>query len=392
MLPSIYVEDIFLNLCNLIHNKKIPIQPHDYSVIQNFELVLLEKKQITQNQGNFLIKILRKYQNYALIHGLDYSTNLDFPVWHSEFRILDLSKKIYVIEDTDRDVWICLKFPFQLKKEFEQEFPYENSNFIWDQENKVRKARLYDCNLISLYEFCHKHNFEIDDTFLTALAQVEEIWQFQDSILPTCSNVNGKVVLHNAPSESVDYFNQKSTGKISDDLLLAKSLGFKFIGQPKNKIEKIANVENNFFWIKEFDDYFDLINSISGKVVIVLEKVSDFYSWLKEFSNYAEKYNLNANDIKVCFREDKESNTGFNDWIKQKGYGGKVEEGKILIFLQKPAKWLFNDTDSVTIVTTTSFYPSPNPISRDFFNNHSCVIYLGQIKPTEKKDQRIVEL
>jgi len=173
---------------------------------------------------------------------------------------------------------------------------------------------------------------------------------------------------------------------------LAKYKWVKFIGQPKNKIEKIANVENNFFWIKEFDDFFDLINAVSGKVVIVLEKVSDFYNWLIEFSNYAEKYNITASDIKVCFREDKESNTGFNDWIKQKGYGGKVEEGKILIFLQKPAKWLFNDIDSVTIVTTTSFYPSPNPISRDFFNNHSCVIYLGQIKPTEKKDQRIVEL
>ena len=392
MLSSIYVEDIFLAFCDLVRNKNVPVQPHDYSILGNFELVLLEKKQITQNQANFLIKILRKYQTFSNLHGLDYKEAIDDPHWKQEFRILDLSKKIFVIENEDKEVWVCLRFPFQLKKEFDQEFSNDQGNFLWDPENKVRRNRLYDCNLISLYEFCQKHNFEIDDSFLTAMAQVEEIWQFQDSILHTCSKKQGRIVLNNASEDAQNYFNQHSLDTIEDDLLLAKSMGFKYVDQPKNLIERIAYHDDTEFWIKDPDEYFSLIASVKGKIVIVLERVTDFFSWLQDFSQNAEKHKIPTKDIKICFREDKESTTGFNDWVKNKGYGGKIEEGRIFIFLQKPAKWLFNDINSVKIVTSTNLYPSPNPIMRDFCNNHSCVIYLGQIRPSEKKDQRIVEL
>jgi len=392
MLSSNLVEDIFLEFSKLFHLGKIPVQPHDISVIVNFEGVILDNKALTQNQGNYVLKILQKYQNFSNLNGLNYSETLKNPQWKQDFRILDLSKKIFVSQDQEKTIWVCLKFPYQLKKEFDSIFSNDGKSFSWDHENKIRKEKLYNCNLISLYDFAQQNSFDIDDSFMSAMAQVEEIWQNQEDIIPSCTDDDGKITLKNACQEALDYFNENFSGCRNDDLLLAKSMGFLYDKTPKNAIESIAAHDNNYFWIKTFDEYFNTIQSVNGKIVIVLDRAADAFDWLKDFSQFAEKFQISSNEIKVCFREEKNTDRGINQWIKEKGYGGKVEEGKIFIFLHKPAKWLFKDIKNVKIVTSTSLYPAPNLIARDFFNSQSCVIYLGDIKPSEKKDQRIVEL
>lgn len=392
MLSSNSVEDIFIDFCRLFHTGKIPVQPHDVSVINNFENVIQDQKALTQNQGNYILKILQKYQSFSYLNGLDYSSIISDPVWKQDFRILDLSKKIFVSQDDENTIWVCLKFPYQLKKEFDSMFTNDAHPFQWDHDNKIRKEKLYKCNLISLYEFAQKNSFEIDDSFMSAMAQVEEIWQNQEDIAPSCTDEGGKIVLKNACQEALEYFNENFSDSRNSNLLLAKSMGFLYDKKSRNPIETIASVENNYFWVKNFEEYFNLIESIDGKIVIILDRAADAFDWLKTFSEFSEKFQVSSEKIKVCFREEKNIDQGLNRWIKDKGYGGKVEEGKILIFLQKPAKWLFKDIKSVKIVTTTNLYPPPNPITRDFFNSQSCVIYLGDIKPSEKKDQRIVEL
>lgn len=395
-MPEIrYIEDIFLDFCELSRIGKIPLQPHDYSVINNFENVIFSKKQLTINQGNFLIKLLKKYQNFASNAGLDYVEELNQPAWQLPFRVLDLGKRIYIEQDEEKIVWVCLKFPFQLKKEFDSEFSDDGKSFGWDHDEKIRKNKVYDSNLISLYEFAQRHSFEIDDSFMSAMAQVEEIWQNQDEITPFSVYENGSIVLKNACEDSLAYFNENSSVFIDDNILLAKSMGYLFRGLEDDIVTKIGSIENNYFWIKDFEKYFELVRMIKddkSKIVIILDRPSEAFQWLQDFSQQAEKYHIPNHHIKVCFREDKDHNCGLNDWIKVKGYGGKVEEGKIYIFLQKPAKWLFNEINNVKIITTTGLYPALNPIVRDLCNSHSCVIFLGNIKPSEKRDQRIVEL
>jgi hypothetical protein len=106
----------------------------------------------------------------------------------------------------------------------------------------------------------------------------------------------------------------------------------------------------------------------------------------------ADQSGIARDDIKVCFRENKENNSGINDWIKMAGVGGKVETGKILIFEYKPAKWLFKDSEDVKLLVTNNLYPPTNGITKDWFSSHPCVIYLGDIKPSEQRGQKIVEL
>lgn len=395
MLSSPFAEDLFISFYDFLSKKKLPIQQQDIGPIYSFYEKISLNSELTKNQANFIIKLLEKYKNISAMAGFDYRPMLDNLSWRTNFRILDLSKKIYV-EKRDGQLEICLKFPYQLKKQFDEEINVnlENSYRVshWDQEAKVRRLSFYDFNLISLYEFAVKHNFEIDDNFMSVLAEVEEIWQNSEDVIPRSEVTLQGVILKNVTPEIEQWWNENKTENVNADLLLAKSMGIFYGEKPLNLMQKIASHNENHFWIKNIESFFNLINSITGRVCILLDRTSDTLSWLQNFVAEAEKYQIPRHEIKVCFRDSKEKNSGLNDWIKVAGVGGKVDEGKILIFESKPAKWLFKEDKDVKILVTNNIYPLTNLIAKDWFNSHPCVIYLGDTKPTEAKGQKIVEL
>jgi hypothetical protein len=393
MLSSDFVEDTFIKFYDLVMLDDVPLQSQDLSAASSFYSVILQGKELTQNQANFILKLLAKYRVLMLKSSFDYQHVLDNPQWKNPFRILDLSKKIFVEKESNGSIWVCVKFPYQLKREFDDEF--EDKQHLmssWDPERKLRQLSVYDANLVQLYEFALKHNFEIDDTFMIALAEVEEIWQNQEEVLPFSSVVANWVVLGNSSTETDDWFKTHSSGLIDNDLLLAKSMGYHYSSKPRTMIEKIAASDSNSFWIKNNADFLSLCNSITGRVCIVLDRTSNTLDWLTQFINDADAAGIDRNEIKVCFRDSKEQNTGINEWIKANGVGGKVETGRILIFEFKPAKWLFKEQESVKLLVSNNLYPSTNQLTKDWVGSHPCVIYLGDIKPSEQRGQKIVEL
>jgi len=394
MLPSEFAEDVFVEFYKLVAQQKISIQGQDFSPISSFHEKIINSGELTKNQANFLIKLLEKYKTMSAMAGLDYGSKLADLKWRSPFRVLDLSKKIYV-ELRENKLEICLKFPYQLKKEFEDEIERRetlHAHSFWDADDKVRRLDFYHYNLITLYEFVCKHNFEIDDTFMNVLSDVEEIWQNSEDAIPSSEYETYGVQLKNASDETVEWWQSNKAGSISKDLLLAKSMGFLYQEKPRNLVEKIAASQENSFWIKTNQDFFELSKSFSGKICVLLDRSSATLPWLQNFVADAEKSGIDREEIKVCFRDNKESTTGLNEWIKVAGVGGKVETGKILIFESKPAKWLFKSTNDVTLLVTNNIFPPTNTMARDWFMCHPCVIYLGDTRPTETKGQKIVEL
>jgi len=394
MLPSEFAEDIFVEFYNLVAQQKISIQGQDFSPISSFHEKIINSGELTKNQANFLVKLLEKYKTISAMAGLDYGSKLADLKWHRPFRVLDLSKRIYV-ELRENKLEICLKFPYQLKKEFEDEIEHREpllAHSFWDPDDKVRRLDFYHYNLIALYEFACKHNFEIDDSFMIALGDVEEIWQNQHDILPCSHNMGNSVLLQNASEETFNWWKERYTGNYDLDILLAKSMGHPLASRPNTLVEKIAANRENSFWMKTNQEFFELSKSFSGKICVLLDRSSATLPWLQSFVADAEKSGVSREEIKVCFRDNKESTTGLNDWIKIAGVGGKVETGRILIFESKPAKWLFKESNDVTLLVTNNIFPPTNTMARDWFMCHPCVIYLGDTKPTETKGQKIVEL
>ena len=121
MLKSRYVEDLFLDFMDLCERKNIAIQHQDLQAATSFYNVIVAGNQLTKNQANFIIKILQKYKLYAKMAGLDFEDALVNPEWKNDFRVLDLSKKIFVEKDENGEMWIGVKFPFALKEVFEKE-------------------------------------------------------------------------------------------------------------------------------------------------------------------------------------------------------------------------------------------------------------------------------
>lgn len=395
MLKSLFVEDLFESFYSLWYNKGLLVQQQDSSPIESFYLKIINDQPLTQNQGNFLLKLLEKYKTAAATAGLDYIGQLQTVQWRTAFRELDLSKKIYVEADSTGKVWVCIKFPYQLKKEFELEIhggipPHETS--IWDSEKKVRCIHVYDANLIQLYEFAQKHNFEIDDTFMIALGQVEEIWQNLDQIVPSSSSVDGTVYLNNATDDAAEFWNNKAINTYAANLLLAKSMGHLYQGHTTTLLEKIACSPANSFWIKDTNNLFDLYNAVNGNMCVILDRASDQLAWLKEFVAAADRAGVPRAHLKVCFRDSKKDTKETNTWIKEQGIGGSVDSGRIFIFEFKPAKWLFKQHRDVKLLVTNNLYPTTNMITKDWLASHPCVIYLGNIKPSTQKGHQIVEL
>ena len=396
MSSSLFAEDIFQLFFQLVDSGQVTVQHQDHPPVVSFYTKLLQQEPLTKNQADYVVKILEKYQHAATIAGLDYSSSVKDFQWKQPFRILDLTKRIYVERAAAGQLEVCVKFPYQLKKEFDDQINSYQLISIrsnnWDADQKLRRLNLYDFNLIALYEFANRNNFEIDDTFINVLADVEEIWQNQEEILPVSDIINGRVQLINATAEAEQWFNLHCVGETDKDLLRAKHMGYSYRGKPKNINEKIAAHAENNFWIRSNDKFFDLYKNITGKTAVVLDRTGATLAWLQKFVADADTHGINRDEIKVCFRDNKDRDTGINEWIKLAGVGGKVEAGRLLIFESRPAKWLFKELDDVTLLVTNNVFPPTNVMSRDWFNSHPCVIYLGDIKPSETKGQKIVEL
>lgn len=396
MLTSIFTEDIFLLFLELVSVGKIKLQHHDSSPVESFYQKISQDQPLTKNQADYVVKILQKYQAQAARAGVDYTEDLKNPQWKLPFRILDLSKRIYVERTEQGELEVCVKFPYQLKKEFDEQInSYQLTAMMannWDAEQKIRRLSLYHFNLVALYDFATRNQFEIDDSFINVLADIEEIWQNQDEILPTCGRHGNRVELFNASEETQIWWKMNGTGHWDKDLMLAKSMGYLFREPANSTIEKIAASPSNHFWIKHNRDFFHLYKCTQGKTAVILDRTGDSLDWLKKFVQGAVDAGLDPQEIKVCFRENKHSDTGINEWIRSANVGGKVEAGRLLIFETRPAKWLFKDINDVTLLVTNHMFPPTNVMAKDWFLSHPCVIYLGDIKPSEQKGQKIVEL
>lgn len=395
-----YVEDLFVEFYNQTIIDIEILQDQDTSVMHSFFNQIDLGNQLTANQGNFLLKILTKYKSHAKRLGIDYGTLLENPVWKNSFRKLDLSKRAFVEQDEDGAISICLKFPYSLKDIFDKEFDTESQGHNasqWDSDRKLRVLDVYKFNVIHLEEFLKKHDFELDDSFLELVDVVSEIWDQQDNIIPYAEIVNDEIKLVNTTEDSLEFFQAHKSNQLSKNLFLAKSMGYPVrFTQPVDTIsaiEKICQSKSKNFWLKSNRDFFKIYNEVDGIVCVLIDRnTQDIVAWLDRFIGSADIAGVPRSEIKVCFRDPIEKKSKLNEWIKDNELGGKVDSGKILIFLHKPPKWLFKDAIDVKIVITNSYTPINEPTTSAWLSAHPCVCYLGEIKPTPVRKQKIVSL
>lgn len=399
MLSSNYIEDIFLEFYRYVSADIVSVQWHDSTPIVSFANTLMSGKELTKAQSDYVLRILTKYKSKAKEVGFDYEMLLVSPLWKKSFRVLDNSRRAHVELNADDIPQICLKFPYEFKKTFDLEFPStmaKASTKAWDPDRKLRIIPIYDINIVKLNDFLDKHNFELDDSFMDVVAMVEETWQQQENIIPHATVIENTVVLKNTTEDSIAWWDANKTGNLEEDMLLAKSMSYpvRLDKKPESDFEKIVSTPSTMFWLKNNNSFFEIYKRIkTGYVCVILDRASDLHGWIRNFVMNSTQAGVDRSDIKVCFREtDLSKKVRFNDWIREQGLGGSVDTGRIFIFDSKPAKWLFSKNLDVKLIVTNNLYPNTNNMTQQWIENHPCVMYLGDIKPSQKRNSKIVEL
>jgi len=386
------IEDLFVVFFDQARKNGQILNYIDETASHSFYDNILSGNSLTKNQGNYIIKILKKHKTFMHMLNYDLDLLLDTLPWKREFRVIDNSKKVTIEADEDGILWLHFRFPYNLKYAFDDYFKEQPSS-VWDPDKRVRKMRLYTPNFLKVEEFLQEHNFELSQEFLDCKDIIDDIWQNQESYESYCEIIDNKVFLVNAVEEAEKFWEENSSGSIEKDLLLAKSMGFVLkVAKPLSVIEKISASNENFFWTKNLSILFEIYKKTDSKICVILDRSSDYQKWLTEFVETADSLLVSRSDIKVCFREDKKNTSNLNQWIKDNGVGGKVSEGKIFVFLNSPAKWLYKDLDSFRIISTNSLFPNNSKSLQNLLSHHPCVINVSEIKPSHPKDIKIEEL
>jgi hypothetical protein len=100
---------------------------------------------------------------------------------------------------------------------------------------------------------------------------------------------------------------------------------------------------------------------------------------------------MDKNLFRVCFRANKNDTSNLNNWVKDNGFGGKIDGAKYLIFQKRPAKWLFKDGFDATIVITNNIIQTSQTTTRLLLERSPIVLYVGDFDPTLMR-KNIVEL
>jgi len=396
MAENTYIEDIFQEFYMRIALTLTVIDGQDTTALGNFYSLITAGNAITQAQSRYILKLLEKYKTAVISSDFDYRAQLANPKWKQPFRVLDETKRIFIEIDNNAKPWICLKHTFALKEKFNQDVIQtgQRDAGIWDPDLKIRKFPPYTINFVLLQKFINDHGFEVDESFLEYTATVEEIWQESMNFLPYCEVIDNTVILKNSNESTTEYFKKYKTENIFDNLLLAKSLGFKLENRtkPENLVEKITVTTATNFWLKDANKFFNLYKNINGHVCVIVDDSVSVKAWIEKFVTTGLQNGVPADEMRVCFRSRNDDDPEFNNWIKNNNLGGPIENARLLIFKNKPPKWLFKDNIDVKIIVVNRPFPPSSLIAQHWFSNHHCVIYLDELRPSVIKEKNIVNL
>jgi hypothetical protein len=395
MSTSAFVEDIFIDFIDNEPVWALDIDDKDMKILDSFYITLTRGRQLTKLQGELMLRLMRKYRHLVRNPNPEHDKCLETPQWKQEFRIIDTSTSAKVEKNNEGAIELILRFPYQLKDKFDKTFaPLGQRKHRWDPERAANIMSIYDVNIVAMHEFLLEHRFNIDDSFIEVLAQVEEIWNDESAVVPFSAVEHDTVVLKNVGEDADRFWQENRKFNLEYDMLLAHTMGYQLkLDRPANGIfEKIAETNNNAFWAKDITTFFKIHTAAKGVSVIMLDREPNAVDWLENFVEKADQADISRSDIKVCFRDGKNEGTKVNDWIKAHGVGGNVDQGKIFIFRHKPAKWLFTNKISVKLIATNSLFPMTNMVAQKWIEASPCVLYVSDIKATQIKGKPLVEL
>lgn len=345
------IDQFFLNFATSDSPKMEDIvSSRDFKVLKSLHLNLTKGIFFTINQSDLLKKILIENKEKIASHYEDFENILKLSLWSKPFRIVETVRKIYLSDDTEKEIKIIIEFSFSSNlRKIMQEISKNLTNLEPVTNGKFYIVDLDEKNIVTLVESFKNHKFSIDEKIIEYYNTIKS-WKKEE-------------IFGQFDIESI--LNQNFQKAISDDLGIETPLTQAIINdrriryqyfckpiiEPKNLAETLAMREKSYVWLDKnkhsLDEIIVALKELRRLPILVVfdsQNEKQCFEDLKNLSENLEKNDI-FTDVGIYFRFDNtEDGSTFNKYVAEKKYNSRVtkdtkivgiQNGKIPKFLMK---------------------------------------------------------
>ncbi len=345
------IDQFFLNFATSDSPKMEDIvSSRDFKVLKSLHLNLTKGIFFTINQSDLLKKILIENREKIASHYEDFENILKLSLWSKPFRIVETVRKIYLSDNTEKEIKIIIEFSFSSNlRKIMQEISKNLTNLEPVTNGKFYIVDLDEKNIVTLVESFKNHKFSIDEKIIEYYNTIK-YWKKEE-------------IFGQFDIESI--LNQNFQKAISDDLGIETPLTQAIINdrriryqyfckpiiEPKNLAETLAMREKSYVWLDKnkhsLDEIIVALKELRRLPILVVfdsQNEKQCFEDLKNLSENLEKNDI-FTDVGIYFRFDNtEDGSTFNKYVAEKKYNSRVtkdtkivgiQNGKIPKFLMK---------------------------------------------------------
>ena len=342
---KLYIEDLMVMLANYnFVGPTIKVSSFDSNIVTSLGMNCMMNSGLTEKQRAACIRLCQKYRKQLVTAGgQDVQDALD----NEEFKSpLKSSAPVEHVVQVDNKK-ISVKFPFDqelVNKIKEYKTKFAGSMVNWNPDKKSWDFDLEESNLLWVQSNVINERYTVDSEFTDYVSRVSEIFDDLNQSVPMLVYEDSQFKFKNThPSVP-----QPETDDIKKALLLARTYGITTWDENVEKMkkteefspildlflsksdQKLIEIDSDNFSIDHFSDLFKLN---SPALIVVpggneLQSLRTWYFWLKS-------QNFQENEISVMFRLDNNSNSAFNDIVKEYKLNNPITENTKVVFISQ---------------------------------------------------------
>lgn len=351
------IDTLLVTIINQHYDELLKtIPPRDIRVLTSLSKSITNIHYITEKQGALLLKVVNDHIDQFKNFNSDIDAFIVNPIWSQPFRIVDDSRKMFIINtDSNPEIKIEFSYSTHLKSVLGNLKIY----YRVVDPHKVYVADLTETHIKELVGELSKHNFEIEPR-LQEYYDIITSWKYSEIrdqfLISTIQYPGFKKELSNDLGLDTP---------LTNTIISDRSIKYQYFtnktANPATLTEVIANRDNSRIWIDSASNSLDSVikslielNRMPMMVIFEINDNKKTAEHLKELSHALTANNI-TDDIGIYFRVSNENGKSeFNQLIADNKYNCQLNNTTKVVGVQNgkiPKFLLTNDWTPMSIIS-----------------------------------------
>lgn len=373
------------------------VSGHDYTILDSMANQLAYNQgQLTEKHGTLALRILSKNRDRILVQIPTLDTLLKEPKWKFPFRVLPKNKNISIVTDQNHSK-ILVEFPYEepIVEAFRKrnQDVHELHKGIWDHELKKWSFGFTENTIEYLGNMLLDKEFRADDEFMSLYAQIKEVHQDIENVLPMLVETANGFEIKNAHPK----IEQPKTKNLAEALFWARDYGVTtwddhIDHRIKNELNSLitavlSSTGKKHAWFdstKVNIEYFtDLIN-YGGPAMVIIPGGSGIET-IRQWNEFALKIGIKSEDMSVMFRLPNEQSE-FNLYVKDQNLNNPISDNTRIVFVStKVTKPLIKSGIKFGTIINLGYYQYMHFSMSTVVENAQNLVYYSMKEPAQNK-------